>query len=239
MIELPKNIFFIKHLPGILIELNVEESRHCIKVLRLRKGDRVLLLNGKGSIFEAAIQIPDAKACKLEILKEEKPQKIRNYQLTIAMAPTKNIDRYEWFIEKSTEIGIDRIIPVICQHSERKEIKPERLEKILIAAMKQSGQLYLPELSQPITFKELINQPFDGDKMIAHCEAGNKKELKNSIVAGKNVLILIGPEGDFDSEEIRTAIEKGFIPVSLGESRLRTETAGIVACHTVCLVNQQ
>jgi 16S rRNA (uracil1498-N3)-methyltransferase len=233
------NIFYITDLSGEAIELNVEESRHCIKVLRLRKGDHVLILNGKGSIFEAVIQVPDAKACKLEILKEERPPKSRMHHLTIAIAPTKNMDRFEWFVEKSTEIGIDRIIPIICQHSERKELKTERLEKLVIAAMKQSGQLYLPELSEPITFKELINRPFNGDKMIAHCDDGGKKNLKNAITPGNDVLILIGPEGDFDPEEIITATRNGFIPVSLGESRLRTETAGIVACHTVCLVNQK
>lgn len=204
----------------------------------MRKGDHVFLMNGKGSIFEAVIQIPDAKVCRLEIIQEERQQKRRLYHLTVAIAPTKNMDRFEWFVEKSTEIGIDRIIPLICSHSERKDLKIERLEKILISAMKQSGQLYLPELSQPIAFKDLINQPFDGDKMIAHCEEGSKNGLKNSIAPGKNVLILIGPEGDFDADEISYAIGQGYMPVSLGESRLRTETAGIVACHTVCLVNQ-
>ncbi len=233
------NIFYKKEISGDSIELNVEESRHCIKVLRLRKGDHVILMNGLGSVFEAVIQIPDPKSCRLKIIKEEKPPNIRSYQLTIAIAPTKNMDRFEWFTEKSTEIGIDRIIPLICQHSERKEIKPDRLEKILISAMKQSGQLYLPELSASTSFKDLINKTFQGEKFIAHCEAGAKKELKNSITPGTNVLVLVGPEGDFDPEEIRIALAGGFIPVSMGESRLRTETAGVVACHTVCLVNQK
>lgn len=233
------NLFYVSNLSGRSVKLNIEESKHCIKVLRLRKGDHVLLLDGKGSVFEAVIQTPDSKSCLLEILKEERSQNSRSYHLTIAIAPTKNIDRFEWFIEKSTEIGIDRIIPLICQHSERREVKPERLEKILISAMKQSGQTFLPELTEQYAFKDIINNPFEGDKMIAHCEAGSKKEFQKSITPGKNVLILIGPEGDFDSEEIRLAIEKGFVPVSLGESRLRTETAGIVACHTVSLVNQK
>ena len=232
------NLFYITDLSQVPIELNVEESRHCIKVLRMRKGDHIFLMNGKGSVFEAVIQIPDAKACRLEIIQEERQQKRHLYRLTVAIAPTKNMDRFEWFVEKSTEIGIDRIIPVICSRSERKDLKIERLEKILISAMKQSGQLYLPELSQPIAFKDFINRPFDGDKMIAHCEEGSKNGLKNSIAPGKNVLILIGPEGDFDADEISYAIGKGYMPVSLGESRLRTETAGIVACHTVYLVNQ-
>jgi 16S rRNA (uracil1498-N3)-methyltransferase len=171
-------------------------------------------------------------------LKEEKYQNFRNYHLTIAIAPTKNIDRFEWFTEKAAEIGIDKIIPVICRHSERKEIKTERLEKILISAMKQSGQKYLPELTGQQSFKELVSRPFPGEKLIAHCEPGIKKLLKDSIIPGKDILLLIGPEGDFDPSEINMAIEKGFIPVSLGDSRLRTETAGIVACHTVYLVNE-
>ncbi len=231
------NAFYIPEISGSPIKLNVEESRHCIKVLRLRKGDHVLLLNGKGSIFEAVIQIPDASSCMLDILKEDMCQSCRPYSLKIALAPTKNIDRFEWFVEKSTEIGIDRIIPLICQHSERKEIKPERIEKILISAMKQSGQTFLPELTKLTSFKDLISKPFKGDKLIAHCDTGDKKELKNTITPGKDVLILIGPEGDFDPEEIDLAIKKVFIPVSLGETRLRTETAGVVACHTVRLVN--
>ena len=233
------NLFYIKDLSGASIELNIEESRHCIKVLRLRKGDHIHLINGKGSLFEAVIQIPNPQACVLEILNEELHPINRSYHLTIALAPTKNIDRFEWFAEKATEIGIDRIVPLICKHSERKDLKIDRIEKILVSAMKQSGQLYLPELTKPITFKEFTGQPFEGDKMIAHCESGNRQELKNAITPGRDVLILIGPEGDFDKTEIKDAATMGFIPVSLGESRLRTETAGLVACHTVCLVNQQ
>lgn len=233
------NIFYFSDITGNSIALNEEESKHCIKVLRQQKGDKVLLMNGKGSIFEAVITIPDSKSCKLEILSEKGGMNRRSYHLTIAIAPTKNIDRYEWFIEKSTEIGIDRIVPLICKHSERKDVKLDRLSKILLSAMKQSGQSFLPELAKPISFIELIKQPFSGDRMIAHCDLGDKKSLKSSICPGNDVLILIGPEGDFDRDEIKLAIEKGFIPVSMGESRLRTETAGIVACHTVCLVNQE
>ena len=203
------------------------------------KGDHVQLLNGKGSSFEAVIKIADSKACMLEIVKEDKSPNYRSYHLTIAIAPTKQMDRLEWFTEKAAEIGIDRIVPVICMHSERKEIKTERLEKVLISAMKQSGQKYLPEIARQLSFKELVVQPFDGDKLIAHCGTGNKKTLKNSVTPGKKILLLIGPEGDFDPSEIKFALENGFIPVSLGDSRLRTETAGIVACHTVLLLNEK
>jgi len=198
----------------------------------------VQLMNGKGSIFKAIITVPDSKACLLEIIEEKTIRNIRDYQIAIAIAPTKNMDRFEWFIEKSTEIGVDKIIPLICQHSERRDVKTERLEKILVAAMKQSGQLFLPELTPQISFKNLINSPFDGIKTIAHCEAGSKKRLCDAVSSGKSMLILIGPEGDFDPTEIKLAIENGFVPVSLGASRLRTETAGVVACHTVNLINE-
>lgn len=232
------NLFYLPEVTGAFTELNPDESKHCVRVLRLKKGDPIHLVNGKGSVFEALIHDPNPKKCILEIIHESKPRNPRPYQLTIAIAPTKNIERFEWFLEKSTEIGIDRIVPLICRHSERKEIKPERLVKILVAAMKQSGQLYLPELTPAQSFAELIKKPFHGDKMIAHCESTGKKELKNSVTPGNNVLILIGPEGDFDPTEIDQALALGFLPVSLGVSRLRTETAGLVACHTVCLVNQ-
>lgn len=233
------NSFYQTNITGKIIQLSLEESKHCIKVLRLRKGDHVQLMNGKGSIFEASIKVADARSCILEVMEEQKFLKNRTYHLTIAIAPTKNIDRFEWFVEKSTEIGIDKIVPLLCQHAERKEVKGERIEKILIAAMKQSGQTFLPELSRITPFKELIAQPFDGDKFIAHCESGQKKKLKDTLKPGKSTLILIGPEGDFEPAEIKIALENGFVPVSLGESRLRTETAGIVACHTASLINDK
>lgn len=232
------NVFYTEEIKGNSALLSREESQHCIRVLRMQAGDKVQLMNGNGSVFEALISDPDPKCCKLDIVKELPNLLQRSYRLTVAIAPTKNIDRYEWFLEKSTEIGIDRIIPLICQHSERREIKADRLEKILVAAIKQSGQPLLPELTKPLPFKMLMSQGFEGDKFIAHCEPSEKKLFKNEVCAGKNVMILIGPEGDFDKAEIKLAVESGFRPVSLGDSRLRTETAGLVACHTVCLVNQ-
>jgi 16S rRNA (uracil1498-N3)-methyltransferase len=231
------NSFYIPHILGKTIYLTKEESAHCIKVLRLKTGESVQLMDGKGSIYEALIVDPDPKSCLLEITKEEKTQNVRPYHLTIAIAPTKNMDRYEWFLEKATEIGIDRIIPILCRHSERKEVKSDRLNKIVIAAMKQSGQVYLPEITAQSTFEEVIKRGFNGDKLIAHCEPGEKNLLQNVIIPGNNILVLIGPEGDFDRSEINLALGNGFIPVSLGESRLRTETAGVVACHTAVLVN--
>ena len=232
------NSFYISAFTGNSVQLTPEESKHCIKVLRLKKDDRVQLMNGAGSIFEAAIGVADPRCCILDILREEHFPNPRSYHLTIAIAPTKNMDRYEWFVEKATEIGVDKIVPILCKHSERKDIKIERLEKILISAMKQSGQTYLPELSKLTPFKEVTSGSFEGAKLIAHCVPGDKELLKNVVSPGKNVLLLIGPEGDFDPSEIEHALDKGFLPVSLGNSRLRTETAGIVGCHTICLVNE-
>jgi 16S rRNA (uracil1498-N3)-methyltransferase len=233
------NSFYVPEISGNILQLSLEESKHCIKVLRLKKGDHVFLLNGKGSTFEAVIQFPDPKGCELEIINEVKSTFNRPYHLSIAIAPTKNMDRFEWFAEKTTEIGIDRIIPLVCQHSERRDFKSERLEKILVAAMKQSGQTYLPEITGKTNFKDLVSRPFNGIKLIAHCADGDKVTLKQSIIFGMDLLILIGPEGDFDPAEIHLALQNGFIPVSLGDSRLRTETAGLVACHTACLVNEK
>jgi 16S rRNA (uracil1498-N3)-methyltransferase len=158
--------------------------------------------------------------------------------LHLAVAPTKMNDRYEWFLEKATEIGVDSIIPIICSHSERKTINAERFEKILLAAMKQSNQYYLPTLQPQINFLEFIKQDFKGQKFIAHCEDTQKTALKNALKTQSDVLILIGPEGDFNVKEIETAIKNQFIPVTLGTTRLRTETAAIVACHSVAFINE-
>ena len=156
----------------------------------------------------------------------------------MAVSPTKNIDRYEWFLEKATEIGMDTIIPLIGRYSERKEIKPDRLEKVMISAIKQSIKAYLPQLQPIQTFKALLKTPATGQRFIAHCYEGEKVLLRDAVVKGKDVLILIGPEGDFSEEEVQAAILAGFVPVSLGAARLRTETAALVACHTVNLINQ-
>jgi 16S rRNA (uracil1498-N3)-methyltransferase len=232
------HIFYTPDLDSSNYVLNHEESKHCVKVLRLKDGDTVNLMNGKGSLFVAKIIDANHKGCELQIISEKNEFGKRSYRVVVAIAPTKNTDRFEWFLEKATEIGIDEIIPIICQHSERKDIKTDRLEKVIISAMKQSYKAYLPVLSEPIPFRTLINKYFDGKKFIAHCEEGEKKLLKNLITPQKDVLILIGPEGDFSKDEIDEAINCGFVPVSLGDSRLRTETAGIVACHTVNLINQ-
>lgn len=219
-------------------ELPEEEAGHCIRVLRLTEGDEILLTDGKGMFYKAAISRAHPKHCEVDILESWQQPALWNFQLHIAVAPTKNIDRMEWFAEKATEIGIDAITCLNCRFSERKEVKPARLEKILVSAMKQSQKATLPVLTGMTDFRTFVTQPFDGRKFIAHCEEGDKKLLKQLYQPGENALVLIGPEGDFSPEEIELALKNGFLPISLGESRLRTETAALVACHTIHVLNQ-
>lgn len=213
-----------------------EESRHISKVLRKKEGDTLYITNGKGWLFNAEIINADIKNCVVTIKSSELKRK-KNYYLHMAVAPTKMNDRFEWFLEKATEIGIDEITPIICDHSERKTIKPERYEKILQAAMKQSLNCYLPKLNEAISYNDFMDGDFNGQLFIAHCEDQEKSDLKRKVMADNQVLILIGPEGDFSINEIETAKNKGFTPVSLSDNRLRTETAAIVACHIVSLMN--
>ncbi len=232
------HIFYTPELSGNTYTLDETESKHCVRVLRLEKGDEITLVDGRGGWFTAEIADPNPKRCAVNVIKSELNFGQRNFQVQVAIAPTKNIERIEWFLEKATEIGIDRVTPLLCRYSERKEIKSERLEKVMVSAMKQSLKAYLPQLDELTKFNDFISQPFSGQKFIAHCEEQHRELLKNAIKLEGNYLILIGPEGDFSSEEIRMAIDAGFIPVSLGDSRLRTETAGVVACHTFNLLNE-
>ncbi|MDC7999916.1 16S rRNA (uracil(1498)-N(3))-methyltransferase [Aequorivita todarodis] len=220
------------------ITFDKEESRHIVKVLRMKEGHTFSITNGKGSLFSAEILNANPKGCLVKILSEEMQQPLP-YQLHVAVAPTKLNDRYEWFLEKATEIGISEITPIICDHSERKTIKPERYEKILQSAMKQSLKAYLPLLNEAVSFRDFIvsGKSSESLKFIAHCEETDKKSLKAVLLPNQKITIVIGPEGDFSSEEIELAKANGFVPVSLGESRLRTETAAIVACHSVAFVN--
>ncbi len=219
------------------IQFSKDESRHIIKVLRKTAGDQLFITNGHGILFTAVITIPDLKKCVATIISKEK-KAARPYKLHMVVAPTKSNDRYEWFLEKATELGVDEITPIICKNSERKIIKPDRFEKIIMSAMKQSLSCYLPRLNTTIPFSSFIEQSISGQKFIAHCEDGKKSAFKSKITPGSAVTILIGPEGDFNSAEIAHAIQQSFIPVSLGTSRLRTETAAIAACHTAALVNE-
>ena len=215
-----------------------EESKHIIKVLRNKDNDILFVTNGLGYLFKTEITLSSDSKCTVKILtavKSETPQ----FHLHLAVAPTKMNERFEWFLEKATEIGIDSITPIICDHSERKVIKPERFERILQSAMKQSLNCYLPKLNDAISFKDFINLDFEGDLFIAHCEETDKKSLKQQLNPKTDITILIGPEGDFSVKEITEALKNNFIPVTLGDTRLRTETAAIVACHSVAFINQE
>ncbi|WP_223548514.1 16S rRNA (uracil(1498)-N(3))-methyltransferase [Aestuariivivens sp. NBU2969] len=214
-----------------------EESRHISKVLRKHVGNTLNITNGYGWLFTAEILIADIKKCVAKIISKTLQEK-RPYTLHLAVAPTKMNDRYEWFLEKATEIGINTITPIICDHSERKVVKKERFEKILQSAMKQSLNCYLPKLNEAIAFKDFVAQNFEGDLFIAHCEETERKSLKQQLSINTHTTILIGPEGDFSVKEIEMALKNNFIPVTLGTTRLRTETAAIVACHSAAFINQ-
>lgn len=219
-------------------ELPEEEAQHCTRVLRLTTGDEITLTDGKGSFYKAAITAATNKRCLVAIKETNYQEPLWPCHLHIAMAPTKNMDRNEWFAEKATEIGFNELTFLNCRFSERKVIKTERIEKILISAIKQSLKARLPILNEMTDFDSFIVQDFKGQKFIAHCYEGEKPLLKKKIQKGEDVLVLIGPEGDFSEEEVDKAIKHGFIPISLGKSRLRTETAALVACHTMNLMNQ-
>jgi len=218
------------------IKFSREESKHISKVLRKKENDVLYITNGKGFLFTARITFSNPSQCNATIESFQK-QEQKSYALHMAVAPTKMNDRYEWFLEKATEIGIDQITPIICDHSERKIIKQERFERIIQSAMKQSVQCYLPTLNSAISFSEFIKQKNDDQLLIAHCEDTNKQSLKSLIKPSVNSTILIGPEGDFSSREIELALTSGYTPITLGETRLRTETAAIAAVHSVAFMN--
>lgn len=228
-------LFYSKLIQNDSILLDAEESAHALRVLRKAIGDVLFVTDGLGNLFEAEIESLNAKSAQLKII-QVKNFSARSKRLHIAISPTKNIDRFEWFLEKACEFGIEEITPIICQRSERKIIKPERLEKILIAGMKQSLHYYLPQLNDTITFSNFLKQSFDPDfnLAIAHCIDGNK--LKLNSLTQKHNLVLIGPEGDFSLDEIKMAQEKSFQSITLGDFRLRTETAGIAVAHEHALM---
>ena len=213
-----------------------EESKHIVKVLRKKESDIVFITNGLGYLFESEIITASEKKCEIKITKETFHEPT-NFQTHIAVAPTKMNDRLEWFLEKATEIGIHEITPIICDNSERKVYKIDRAEKIVQSAMKQSLQFYLPKIHEPISYSQFVKQTIDGQKFIAHCDETERKAFQNEIKPNEKITILIGPEGDFSSKEIKLATENQFIPVTLGNTRLRTETAALVACHTIVVKN--
>lgn len=214
-----------------------EESRHIVKVLRKKEGDKIGITNGQGYLFTSEIAFANEKKCEVNVINEQFFEPAA-YSLHLAVAPTKLNDRYEWFLEKATEIGVSEITPIICEHSERTNFKADRFEKIVQAAMKQSLQFYLPKLNEPVNYASFIKQEREGQLLIAHCEETEKTLLKNALKPGGKLTILIGPEGDFSVKEIQLALQQNYIPVSLGNTRLRTETAAIVASHSVAFVNE-
>jgi len=232
-------LFYFKNIDAhsTSFSFDKEESKHITKVLRKKEGDILFVTNGLGSLFKTEITLASDTKCTVKILSLDEAVNPK-YHLHLAVAPTKMNDRYEWFLEKVTEIGVCEITPIICDHSERKIIKTERFDKIVLSAMKQSNQFFLPKLNEPISFKEFIKKPINGQKFIAHCEESDKKTLKEVLKNNQNCTILIGPEGDFSLKEIELAIQNNYNPVSLGLTRLRTETAAVVACHTVILFNE-
>lgn len=218
--------------------LSEEESKHAIKVLRLNVGDEVQLVDGRGGFYTAQIKDAHPKRTILQIMSVIQQFNKRNHYLHIAIAPTKNIERLEWFLEKATEIGIDEISLIICQRSERKEVKTDRLNKIITSAIKQSIKAYHPILNEPGPLAKLLSRDFGGQKFIAHCDVGDKVNLREIITPRSKYLILIGPEGDFTPKEIEEALNNGYKAITLGDSRLRTETAALEACFEINFLNR-
>ena len=222
-----------------LNSLPEDESAHCVRVLRKSEGDTITITDGKGFFYDAHVAVPHPKRC--EVVIDEKRQWLKPwpFSLHLAIAPTKNIDRMGWLAEKIAELGIDTVTPLLCRFSERKELKTDRIRKILVSAMKQSQQALLPQLNEMVPFNEFMKGSLSGERYLAHCREGEKKTLPQCCVPGGNVTLLIGPEGDFSEEEVASAIRNGFVPVSLGETRLRTETAALFACAAVHVINQK
>lgn len=223
--------------PDILnrLTLPAEESAHAVRVLRLRKGDRLHILDGAGSLFEARLLDENRDSAAVEIIKHWQEYERRPYLLHLAVAPTKNTDRFEYFIEKAVEIGVDSIIPILCEHSEKIKLRHDRLERIIISAMKQSYNAFKPVLHELTPFSDALKLA-GGAKSIAHCAPGEKKHIREVVSGEKEISLFIGPEGDFSEEEIGEALACGFTAITLGQSRLRTETAGVVACYAVNMI---
>lgn len=218
------------------IRLNEEESAHCTRVLRMQPGSSMALTDGKGHLFKGSLVSADSRHCLVNIESFIKTER-HPYYLHVAIAPTKNIDRFEFFLEKAAEIGIDEITPLICFHSERTTLRTDRLRKVLVAAMKQSRNLYLPELNEPLSFQDLMKGVTCRQKFIGYVEEQQELFLKDACKPAMDTIVLIGPEGDFSRQEFDEAVRNGYTAVSLGHSRLRTETAGIVTCMTLSLLN--
>ena len=232
------NVFYLPEAQMGNVSFPEEESKHIVKVLRMREGDAFCVTNGKGCLFDAELIDAHPKRAMAHLSNQREGYDNKDYKLSIAVAPTKLNERTEWFLEKATEIGIDEVKLFVSYHSERRTANIERFKKIVIAAMKQSVKSNMPVIEEMLPFEKMVKQPFDGQKFIAWIDDGVKERLCDLYEKGTNALVLIGPEGDFSKEEVELARDNGFIPVSLGEARLRTETAAVVACHTIQLMNQ-
>mgnify|MGYP003366241386 FL=1 len=224
---------------AVTCEMPEEEAAHCLRVLRLGVGDEVMLTDGRGCFYKAVISAATGKRCQVKVTETIEQEPLWNGYLHLAMAPTKNMDRIEWLAEKATEIGFDELSFLNCRYSERKVIKTERVEKIVVSAVKQSLKARKPVVNEMMDFARFVKQDFAGQKFIAHCNEGEKPLLKEILVPGEDALVLIGPEGDFSPEEVKLAESLGFRSISLGKSRLRTETAALVSVHIMNLFNQR
>lgn len=230
-------LFYTPDIVGDEYVLSREESQHAVRVLRSGVGDVLNLTDGRGTLYKAEI-VAVGKECRVRVVSREEEYERRGYGLTMAVAPTKNMERFEWFLEKATEAGVDRIIPIVCEHSERRVVKSERCEKIIVSAMKQSLKAYKPEFEELTDVREVLARPFDGTRLIAHCERYLERIfIGDGIVRGGNTLVLIGPEGDFSRKEIEQAYAAGFKGVSLGNNRYRTESAAVSVAMIAAFVN--
>lgn len=233
------HIFYAPDISGSTFILDEKESKHSVRVLRMTRGTAVRLIDGKGNLYEGLISDPDPKRCLIRIMEIRTDYEKRNYRLHVAISPLKNPERFEWFIEKSVEIGVDEITPLICRNTEKQSVKQERINNIIISAMKQSVKTMKTAFNEPVYFKDFIADRGNGIKMIAHCSSvTDRNKISEVYIKEAEAVILIGPEGDFSDVEIKAAIERDFIPVHLGTSRLRTETAGVAACHSIYFINQ-
>ena len=219
--------------------LDEDESKHCVRVLRLGVGDRLHITDGRGELHLCEITDANPKRCAVRVVSTEHEFERMPYRLIMAVAPTKNIERFEWFAEKATEVGVSEIIPIECSRSERRIIKREREEKVITAAVKQSLKAYHPLLHDMTPLRKVLDMPFDGRRFIAHCDRarGERVYFPKAIAPGENIMVLIGPEGDFSPEEITAAVERGFVEITLGHQRLRTETAAVEATVMAATAN--
>jgi 16S rRNA (uracil1498-N3)-methyltransferase len=231
-------VFYTSQIDHKQAVLGEEESRHIVKVLRMAGGDPLEIVDGKGNYYKGFISVPDPKACQVRINDVISGYLHRDYHLHIAIAPPKSSDRLEWFLEKATEIGVDEISPVICARSERNRIRHDRSQKILISAMKQSGRALLPRLNSEVSLKDFLNHSTADIKLIAHCKADDNQRITSEPIKDLSWIVMIGPEGDFTPGEIEEAIQLNYREINMGEAVYRTETAGIIACHTISLLYQ-